>query len=433
LANQIISDLTYLEDYSVCPAGSIRKYVTQIIDPVAIGRELEVDYIICGYYLLENKIIRLNIEMIEVNNNQLVWREQMQVDYSDTFSLQDMVAQKVAKALDVGFSQNFLNQQHRDIPNSALAFEFYLRGISYPQSNEGHKLAVQMLQKAIEMDPQYAPSYAYLGFHLRLLEQHGRIIIKESKDTEWYYKRALELNPHHLEALSNLSGYYAETNRIEEAVVIAQKMLEINPNDANSYFSLGYIYRYAGMLDESIEAMETALSMSPNNTRFRSIISTYVSAGKYAEALNKIYLDNGDYGLGYSGVIAFEQKKYALSKKRFNEVIGIDENGIWELIARVYLAVMDDNREQGLRALAKMVDSGIIDAENMFYFASFYALFNKKERCLDMLEKAINSGYFNYPHIIGNSTFKFIQNDVRFIDIISRAKLRHDAFRKKFL
>jgi len=433
LANQIISDLTHLEEYAIRPAGSIRKYVNQVIDAIAVGKELDVNFVISGNYLLENNIVRLNVEMIEVNNNQLVWRETMQVNYSDTFNLQDMVAQQVAKALDVGFRDNYLNQQFRDIPNSALAYEYYLRGISYPQSNEGHKLAVEMLQKSIELDPEYAPSYAHLGFHRRLLEQHGRIVPTGMKTGEWYYLNALKLNPLQLDALSNLSALYVETNRMEDALLVTRKMLKINPNDANSHFALGYIFRYAGMLDEAIEEMETALSISPNNTRFRSIISTYVSAGRYQDALDKVYLDPGDYGTGYSGIIAFNQEQYDLAGKLFNQVLSIDENGIWGLISKVYLAYMIDDKELGLKTLAKMVESDITDAENMYYFADFYALFKEKEPCLMWLEKAVNTGYFNYPHISKNDAFSFVQNDKRYIAALKLAKEKHDAFRTKFL
>lgn len=433
LANQIIGDLSYLQNFSIHPVGSIRKYVGQVIDPILIGEELKVDYIVSGNYLLENGVIRLSVEMIEVNNSHLVWRESMQVDYSNTFDLQDMVAQKVAKGLQAEFRPDFINQLNRDIPNSALAYEYYLRGISYPQSNEGHRLAIEMLQKSIELDPMYAPSYAHLGFHRRLLEQHGRIVPSEFEDAHWYYLKALELNPNQLDALSNLSALYVETNRIEDALLITRKMLAIAPNDANSLFALGYIYRYAGMLDESIDAMEKALEISPNNTRFRSIISTYASAGMYEQALAKVYLDPGDYGTGYSAIIAFSQEKNELAKTLFNRVIEIDENGIWGLIAQVYLAVMDGDKERGLLVLAKIVDTNVVDAENMYYFANFYALLREKEQCLNMLEQAVNSGYFNYPHISHTSSFKYFEDDARYISILQKAKQRHDNFRHQFL
>ncbi len=433
LANQIINDLTYLENFSIRPAASIRKFVDQVIDPIAIAQDFNVDYVISGNYLMENNIIRLNVEMIDVNNNQLVWRETMQVNYSNTFDLQDMVAKKVAQGLDVGFNQNFLNNKNRDIPSNALAFEYYLRGISYPQSNEGHRLAVEMLQKSIELDPQYAPSYAHLGFHRRLMEQHGRVVPTGLKDAEWYYQKSLELNPMQLEALSNLSALYTETNRTEDAMLVIRKMLAINPDDANSHFALGYIYRYAGMLDEAIAEMEMALRISPNNKRFRSIISTYISAGRYADALSKVYLDPGDYGTGYSGMIAFEQEQYDIARERFNQVIEIDQNGIWGLIAQIYLAVMAEDYDTGLETLTKMVDSNVIDAENMYYYAHFYCLLKKPDQCLAWLEKAVISGYYNYPHITHNSAFNFLQSDDRYIKTLKQAKQKHDAFRKKFL
>lgn len=433
LSSQIISDMNYLEEYAIISAGAIRKYIATEVDTISVAKELAVDYVISGNYLLENNTVRLNLEMMEVNNNQLLWLEAMQVDFSDTFSLQDIVVQKVAKRLDAGFRKSYQNQVHRNMPKSALAYEYYLRGISYPPSNDGHKMAVEMLLKSIALDPEYAPSYAHLGFHRRLLEQHGRVIPTGMNDAQWYYQKALAINPLQLDALSNLSALYAETNRTEEAVMLTRRMLDINPDDANSHFALGYIYRYAGMVDEAITAMENALAISPNNSRFRSIIATYISAGRYEDALAKVYLDPGDYGTGYSGMIAFEQKQYDLARERFTKVIEIDQHGIWGLIAQIYLAVMDDEKEKGLLALSKMVDSNITDAENMYYFANFYALLNEKNQCLEWLEKAVEMGYFNYPHISKNNHLSFIKYEPRYISIIEKAKQRHEAFRKQFL
>ncbi len=432
LANQIIGDLTNLDKFTILPAGSIRKYRNQTIDPIYIGGELVVDYVLSGNYLKENNEIRLNVELIEVANKQLIWRESIHVDYSNTFALQDRVAQKVAKGLKVGFRQNSSTDKFQDIPNSALAYEYYLRGISYPFSNQGHKLAVEMLGKSIQLDANYAPAYAHLGNHRRLLEQHGRVIVSGLESAEWYYNKALELNPELIEAMSNLVSLYTETNRIEKAVLVTRKMLKINPNNAQAHFSLGYIYRYAGMLDEAIKEMEIALTISPNNSRFRSIVATYVSAGRYKQALSKVYLDEGDYGIGYSGIIAFNQESNTLALERFKQVLAIDPNGIWGLIAQVYIAVINNDKSAGLMALNKMVKTNIVDAENYFYFSNFYALLGEEKSCIEMLTKAVNTGYFNYPHISQNQSFNFIQSNPQFIAILEKAKRRHDAFREQF-
>lgn len=433
LANQIIGDLFYLDKFTIRPSGSIRKYVGKNVDPILIGKELKVDYVLSGSYLKENNLLRLNVELVGMPNNDIIWHETIEVDYSNTFVLQELIASKVATGLNANFISKGVNRKYRDTPSSALAYEYYLRGISYPFSNEGHKMAMKMLEKSIQLDPYFAPSYAHIGNHKRLLEQHGRITLESSKNEEWYYKKALELNPELLEALSNLSTFYTETNRIEDALLLTRKMIDINPNSAETHFSLGYIYRYAGMLDEAIDEMETALTISPNNPRFRSIMSTYMSAGKYQLALSKAHLDTGDYGTGYRGIIAFEQEKEALAIELFNQVLDIDSEGIWGLIAQVYIAIIKGDNQTGLMVMERMIETNIEDAENTFYFATFYALLNEKDKSLELLDKAVSAGYFNYPHIMRNTAFNFIHEDSRFIDILNRAKKRHEAFREKFL
>jgi len=433
LANQIIGELVYLEQFTIRPAGSVRKYVNQMLDPIIIAKELKTNYIINGSYLKENNVIRLNVELVNIATDEIIWRETIEVDYSNTFDLQDLVATRVATGLNASFTPMGINRKHRDTPNNALAYEYYLRGISYPFSNEGHKLAIEMLEKSIQLDANFAPSYAHLGNHKRLLEQHGRITPQGFADTEWYYKKALELNPELMEALNNLSGYYTETNRIEEAVIITRKMVAINPNSASAHFSLGYIYRYAGMLDEAIIEMETALTISPNNSRFRSIISTYVSASKYQLALDKTDLDKGDYGLGYSGMIFYNLEDEVRALEYFNQVLTIDSEGVWGLIAQIYIAVIQGDRQAGLLVMDRLIESKIKDAENTFYFATFYALLGDKEKSIDMLDTAVTTGYFNYPHIVSHSAFNFMLEDKRFIAILDKAKKRHEAFRKSFL
>ena len=210
-------------------------------------------------------------------------------------------------------------------------------------------------------------------------------------------------------------------------------MLEVNPQDANLYFSLGYIYRYAGMLNESIEAMEKALEISPANPRFRSIVATYISDKQYQQAKAKLYLDTSEYGIGYGGIIAFEQQQYPQARQLFEQLLAINPDDIWGLIATIYLALMDGDQPKGLSALEKMIDTDIVDAENTFYFAEFYALLDQQELALDWLEKAVDNGYFNYPGLVNNSAFNFAINQPRYQAIINKAKLRHEAFRENYM
>lgn len=433
LSSQVIAELRYFERFSITPATAVRKYSQQDPDPIKVAESLGVDYLVTGSYLVENKQIRLQLEMIDLKKHRLDWAKTFQVNYANTFDLQDEVVRQVIAGLHADLENDQITYQANDRPTHALAYELFLRAIAYPYTNEGHKLAIPMLLKAIEMDPGFAPSYAYLGSHRRLLEQHGRETPHGLKKAEWYYLKALELNPNQLIAMSNLAVVYTETNRIEQAFKLTQKMLKINPQDASLYFSLGYIYRYAGMLDESIAAMEKALEISPDNPRFRSIVATYLSAKQYQQAQAKLYLDTGEYGIGYGGIIAFEQQQFPQARKHFEQLLAINPDDIWGLIATIYLAFMEGDQPKGLAALERMIDTDIVDAENTFYFAEFYALLDQQELALDWLEQAVDSGYFNYPGLVSNSAFDFAKSQPRYQAIINKAKQRHDAFRKEYM
>jgi len=252
IADQIIGDLVYLKNITVRPSGSIRKYVKQTIDPIIVGDDLKVDYVLIGNYLKQANIIRLNVELIKVNTNEMIWREPIEVDYHDAFELQDIVAQKVVEGLNVQFTQKELNRIGKDIPDNPLAYEYYLRSISYPITIEGDQLAIEMLNKSVELDSNYAPAYAQLGTRIHTLAQYKLLNPEETKRAEDSFIKALSLNEELIYALANLAQIYTETARTEKAVENIRQILEINPNYGEAHFSLGYSYRYAGMNNEAI-------------------------------------------------------------------------------------------------------------------------------------------------------------------------------------
>jgi len=273
MADRIIGRLNYLKGITVRPSSSVRKYLNnKSYSPRNAGEELNVDYVLTGNYLsVENKI-RLNAELIDVHSGALIWRSnQIEVDYENAFELQDIVAQQIMAGLQIELSQADISLIRQDVPENVLAYEYYLRSIAQPFSTEGHQLAITLLKESIALDSQYAPAYVQLGNHIRRLEKFGLMNSGESQNTIKYYQKAISLNLELLSALSNLAFFYTETNRINEAMEIINRLLEINPDNAETHFTLGYIYRYAGVSEEAKKEMEIAISMDPHNVRFRTI------------------------------------------------------------------------------------------------------------------------------------------------------------------
>jgi len=262
LADQIIGSLSYLQNILVRPSSAIRQYQNQIVDAQTAGKALKVDIILTGNYLIEANMVRLNVELVHVDTNEMVWREPIEVEYENTFALQDIVSEKIIDGLKLQFSQDERERMQSDVSQNPLAYEYYLRSISYPSTTEGDLLALKMLNNSIQLDSSYAPAFSELGFRRQHYWNYGLAGTEEIKKAERAYLRALSLNDELLSGLWNLSTLYIETARAEEAVELTKKMLAINPNNAMAHFSLGDGFKAAreeALRNDAEAAREEAL------------------------------------------------------------------------------------------------------------------------------------------------------------------------------
>ena len=432
ISDQIIGELFYFKNVAVRPSSSVRKYSGRVNDSVVVGKELGVDYILNGNYLKLGKTVRLNIELVEVNTNQLIWHsDQIEVDYQNAFELQDMVSRRVFEGLNAEFEGAVFKRVRKDVSSDPLAYEYYFRSISYPYNTSGHQLAIEMLSKSIELDPDYAPAYVQLGNRLRRLGQFGLVDSEQYLDSEEYYLKALSLNSNLISALAYLSMFYAETNRIDEAVNLARRMYEINPTNANTHFTLGYIYRYAGMVEQAIQEMEKAVAIDSRNPKYRSLIGTYSAVGRYQDALDMLeFYPESPFTLGWKGLIYYHLGDLELAIDYFDKVIEIDPEGLWGQVTAIHKAYLQGEPEKGFEAIETLEFTNVSDGETIFYLANYYGLLGDSQRCIQTLKDAVDAGYFNYPFIEVSSNFDIVRDDPEFTQVFETAKQKHYAFRQ---
>jgi len=433
LADQIISRIAYMKGLVVRPSSAVRPYQGRRTDPVQAGQALDADYVLSGSFLKEGDALRVNVELVGINDKHIVWAEAIEVDFKSVFELQDLVTQKVIEGLQLKLTRTEIDRIRKDVPDDPLAYEYYLRGVSYPRNNEGNRLAVAMFTKSIELDSAFAPAYAQLGKRLHELATFGMNAEESVDRAERNLQKALSLNDELLSALGYLSMIYTERNHTGEAVELTRKMLEISPNDAVARFFLGYIYRYAGMLRESITEMEKAIALDSRNEDFRSVVLTYIAAGQYDKAV--------EAGKRYSpisvnrarlGHALFLQGKYAEARGQFEQILAREPDGLHALTAHCLTALMDRNPAPGLAAARRFEQAGIVDAEAWFYFGAFFCALGDTESGFRALERAVNGGYFNYPEFTTYPLLNACRDDDAFQAIVEKARTKHEAFRERF-
>lgn len=434
IANQIIGDLNYLRNITVRSSSEIRRFAGKEIDFSRIREQLNVDYALVGNYLKEANQIRVNVELVELEDLRMVWRsEDIEVDFSNTFTLQDIVSKKVVDGLNIQFSQQEMNLIEKDIPNVPLAYEYYLRSSSYPLDTEGDRLAIEMLRKSIALDSTYSPAYADLGFRTQRLTLFEMLDENSLEESEQYYLKALSLNPNNLSALSYLAVLYTETARTEQAIELTRRMIEINPNNASALFSLGYLYRYIGMIDESVAHMEKAISIDPKNPNYSRIGISYLCQNRYDKALESFRKGRGTtYSLTWQGITLYRMGRRQEALEYLDQVIEKESEPYMLYSCKAVKAAILGNTREGLEMVKLLEDANTSDSEGWYYWAIIYADLNNTEGALRCLEEAVNHGYFNYTFMMSDPLLEGIREDPRFHAISEAARERHLYFKEKF-
>ena len=434
LVDQVINSLSYLKEIVVRPSSSIRKYQNTVISPQEIAEELDVKYILTGHYLTSRDSIRLNIELIDLEKNQVLWTETLKESYSNVFQLQDVVAREVISGLQIQFTGGERTRMTKDVPEDPLAYEYYLRSLAYPINVEGLKLGIEMMKKAIELDSSYAPSFSELGYRTHLLARYAMPedqteMINKAID---HYQRALSLNRELLPALGNLSIVYNEIGDKERALTLAKQMIEINPNNGLAHFALGYVYRYAGMIDEAIREMELALKLDPRDRQYRSVATTYIADGQYEKALQSLALDKqSSVAAGWNAVIHIKRQNFNNARIELNRTIDLDPEGVLSDWARSMLAYLDGDDEKAIGIINEIIPS-MEDPGGVYHYASFYSLFGDNKSAIHWLWKSVENGYYPYTYFSIDPFLDPIRDAPEFNEILETARQKHEEFKAEY-
>ncbi len=433
LADQIIGAMAYSKNVLVRPSSSIRKYQDAVVDIQKSGAELNVSYILAGSYMKEADTIRLNIELVDLESEKMLWRERIQVKYNNAFELQDIVSQKVVDGLKIQFSEEERERMKPDTPQSPAAYEFYLRAISYPQNLEGSTLAIGMLNRAIQLDPLYAPAYLELGIRYNQFSQVGQETADAFEKSEKALLKALSLKHDLLPALAYLALIYTDIGKHEEAHSLLIRALKINPNDAWIHFSLSYHYRYIGFLEEAEKEIETALSIDPGNPRFRSSIIVYMFLGKY-DKIESFDLDiDSPFTLNYLGEAFMRMGNHERALACFEKVLGHKEEVGEFYFASSLVAYIQGNVEIAFEFTLKRESEDPADGEIWYEIARIYGLLNKTEDCERALTKSVELGYLCYPAMHMDAFLDPVRQEPGIQNILEKTRTRHEELKEKLL
>jgi len=432
LTQEMISQLGALHParMGVMARASVMRYKKSDIPLEQIGQELGVGYILEGTARREGDRIRISAELIKVRDQTQLWAETYDREMSGILALQSDIARRVAGALALKLLPSEEARLAKTRAVDPEAYEAYLKAVHSREilTKESYEAAERYFNLALEKDPNYAAAWAGLSRVWGGRQQMGWAPSKEAsrkakeaatkaleldeteveahraiagiltwEDWNWEaaertWKRVLELDPGHADALSSYSHYLMHMGRKDEAMARIEKALELDPFNVKVLSFYTVDLTYVGRYDEAIAAARNVLSMQPNTPVARNaLIGALFMKGRYDELMA---LEREQWAKDPELIEALEkgyaEAGYAGAKKRHADV----------LAARY-------GKPGGVRA---------------YGLAHFYAHAGDKEGVIEWLEKAYEERDRNMPYI-GSPVFDLVRSDSRFQDLVRRVGL----------
>ncbi|HEU4390240.1 MAG TPA: tetratricopeptide repeat protein [Blastocatellia bacterium] len=321
IADALITRLSDISQMVVRPTSSVRRYSDLDLDSSAAGRELAVDSVLEGCIQKMGNRIRVTARLVRVDDGCSLWSGKFDQNFTDMFTVEDSISQKVAAALELKLTGEERTRLRRRYTRNTAAYHLYLKGRYHwnKRTEESLNKSIEFFNQAIDIDPTYALAYAGLSdcytklgdagvtaitpreafalgraTALRALEideslaevhaslGHLDMHLLQWADAERAFKRAIELNPNYATAHHWYSYFMMFHGRFEKAMEEIATAIRLDPLSLPIADSVGEFLYFARRYDESIEQFRKTLEMDPNFLASRlNLGRAYVAAGKF--------------------------------------------------------------------------------------------------------------------------------------------------------
>jgi DNA-binding winged helix-turn-helix (wHTH) protein/TolB-like protein/Tfp pilus assembly protein PilF len=435
LADAVITKLDYVSSLSVRPSSAVAKYRDKVIDISSVGADLKVDTLLTGSFLRDGDDLRITYQLIDVKSEAILGRGTIDLKYDNLLRVQDSVAAEIIRKLQVHLSPSEAERIKPEAQVNPLAYEYFLRGVDL-HSQHKFPLAIKMLEKSTEIDPNYALTWAYLGASYTsdaAFELGGREQYRRSQEA---YEHALALQPSQMDAQMFLANLLVDTGKVEQAVSLLRDALKANDNYAPVHWELGYAYRFAGMLNESVAECERALQIDPSVKSNGSVLNTYLYLGQYDKFLHGLPdVNDSSFFMFYRGFGEYYEKDWEHASRDFDRAYEMDPT-LYTRIGKALSESMAHREADGLEILRdlekKITDRGVGDPEAFYKIAQAYTVMGDKVSALRMLQRSIESGFFCFPYISADPLLDGLRSEPEFAQILQAARHRHESFKNSF-
>ena len=419
LPDALTASLAGLTSLVVRSSSTAARFVGAAADPKLVAREADVDVVVTGTLLRAGTDVRVTTQLTDATTGTLLWSHTAQVSLGDLFRVQDELAQRILDSLAMPLAAREQRGVHRDVPATAAAYEYFLRGNQLSHDSRQWSVARDLYQRSVEEDPRFAPAWARLGRMHHVMGKYFETGTTETlEQADAALRRALELNPVLPLAHKLLAQLDVDLGRVHDAMT---RLVGHSPSsDPEVLAGLVTACRCCGLLDVSIAAHGRALALDPKMRT--SVAHTWFLQGDY-ERVAAV----GIAGFGYivpMALAAIGRGQEALAA--IHEVEPKVPPRMRDFVVAAG-AFIEGRIADSVAAIGRITGSEFRDPEGLFYLARHLAHVGERAAALALLERIVGGGFFCVPALRGDPWLESVRSTPIFTTLLRGAEARHRA------
>jgi TolB-like protein/Tfp pilus assembly protein PilF len=293
VVEDIITALSRFKTFAVTSRNSSFVYRDKSVDVREAAKALGVRYVLEGSVRRVGERVRVTAQLIDGTTGSHIWAEKFDGEASDIFDFQDHITETVVGLIEPQIRKAEIERARRKRPESLDAYDLYLQALPkvYSVYVPGYTEAIDLLDRAIALDPGFAPAVALLAWahEKRLSFGSPPPGVDDEAITLSLCRRALELGGDDAMVLAIVGWMFIFLAEDYDAgLALARRAVQLNPNSLIALNFAGLCNHHAGDLDEAIALHTRALELSPgapdNYWSLTGIAVAHMFAWRFEEA-----------------------------------------------------------------------------------------------------------------------------------------------------
>jgi TolB-like protein/Tfp pilus assembly protein PilF len=370
IQDDVLTNLSKISDLKVISRTSVMPYRGKGSNVREIGKALGVATLLEGSVRRIGNRVRVNVQLINTENDEHLWAEDYDRELTDVFAIQTDLARKIASELQAKLSPSEKAQFERKPTENGEAYLAFVQAhdlsctfVDFEKLKQGE----QLFERALDLDPTFALAVArYSQLESWIVHTFDPTSARRAKARS-LAERALQLQPDLPEAHLALgySHYYGDNNydAALKEFEIAQRGL---PNESDAYLAIGAIKRRQGKWAESTANIEKAANLNPkdpwplqNLAENHQMLRNFDAANKTID--RALALDPTAFGaLEVKSKLAFaENGDFSVAEKAFEAVKSMamtNEQKLTVASGRADVFLLERKYQDGLEAAERLPD-----------------------------------------------------------------------------